>query len=286
MSALKAYFFLTYISSSSIMAPLGRARARSSRRTRGGAGAGAAASGLSRTAGARPAGARRSQLAAYLGVAADDVVYVPNPTTAINMVARSLHLRPTDEILTTDHEYGAMGAPGASSAARPARGMCGSPSRCPSRMPTLGGDLLARSHRPHAGDFSQSYYQPDGAHVASGSDLPARAAGVLSIVDGAHVPGHLRSICRRSGRISTRGPVTNGSAPPRGGVPLCPPRGPSLVGAPRGQLGLRERPAQRLAVYRLSRVAGDARPGGVPDRAHGHRVPGPARVGGGAPAVS
>jgi isopenicillin-N epimerase len=50
----------------------------------------------------------RAELAAYLGVAADDVVYVPNPTTAINMVARSLHLCPTDEILTTDHEYGAM----------------------------------------------------------------------------------------------------------------------------------------------------------------------------------
>ena len=50
----------------------------------------------------------RAELAAYLGVAADDVVYVPNPTTAINMVARSLHLRPMDEILTTDHEYGAM----------------------------------------------------------------------------------------------------------------------------------------------------------------------------------
>src|SRR5262245_23234891 len=48
------------------------------------------------------------QLAVYLGVAADDVVYVPNPTTAINMIARSLHLRPTDEILRTDHEYGAM----------------------------------------------------------------------------------------------------------------------------------------------------------------------------------
>src|SRR5262245_52387064 len=50
----------------------------------------------------------RAQLAVYLGVAADDVVYVPNPTTAINMIARSLHLRPTDEILRTDHEYGAM----------------------------------------------------------------------------------------------------------------------------------------------------------------------------------
>src|SRR5262249_50677041 len=44
----------------------------------------------------------RAGLAAYLGVAADHVGYGPNPTTAINMVARSLHLRPTDEILTTD----------------------------------------------------------------------------------------------------------------------------------------------------------------------------------------
>src|SRR5215510_2756304 len=50
----------------------------------------------------------RAQLAAYLGAAADEVVYFPNPTTAINMVARSLKLRPQDEILTTDHEYGAM----------------------------------------------------------------------------------------------------------------------------------------------------------------------------------
>src|SRR4029453_9433945 len=50
----------------------------------------------------------RAQLAAYLGVAADEVVYFPNPTTAINMVARSLPLGPMDEILTTDHEYGAM----------------------------------------------------------------------------------------------------------------------------------------------------------------------------------
>src|SRR5207247_1711153 len=68
----------------------------------------------------------RAQLAAYLGVAADDVVYVPNPTTAINMVARSLHLRPT--------------------------------------AVTLPGDALCRR---------------------------ARAAVVLCIVDGAHVPGHL-----------------------------------------------------------------------------------------------
>jgi isopenicillin-N epimerase len=50
----------------------------------------------------------RARLADYLGVHAEDVVYFPNPTTAINMVARSITLQPNDEILAPDHEYGAM----------------------------------------------------------------------------------------------------------------------------------------------------------------------------------
>ncbi len=50
----------------------------------------------------------RTKLADYVGCDADEVVYFPNPTTAMNMVAKSLALNPGDEILTTDHEYGAM----------------------------------------------------------------------------------------------------------------------------------------------------------------------------------
>jgi len=38
----------------------------------------------------------------------DDIIYFPNPTTAINMVARNLDLQEGDEILATNHEYGAM----------------------------------------------------------------------------------------------------------------------------------------------------------------------------------
>src|SRR5947209_16587345 len=45
----------------------------------------------------------RESLAAFLGTAADDVVYVTNATTGVNMVARSLTLQPGDEVLTTDH---------------------------------------------------------------------------------------------------------------------------------------------------------------------------------------
>ena len=58
---------------------------------------------LQRSADTLLAEARR-RLAAYVGCNADDLVYVPNPTTAINMVAKSLVLEPGDEILTTvDH---------------------------------------------------------------------------------------------------------------------------------------------------------------------------------------
>ena len=52
--------------------------------------------------------AARAALSGYLGCAADDLVFVPNATTGLNIVARSLDLRPGDEILTTDHEYGAL----------------------------------------------------------------------------------------------------------------------------------------------------------------------------------
>jgi isopenicillin-N epimerase len=49
----------------------------------------------------------RQALGEYLNASADDLVYVPNATHGANIVARSLHLKPEDEILTTDHEYGA-----------------------------------------------------------------------------------------------------------------------------------------------------------------------------------
>src|SRR6476660_6797218 len=44
----------------------------------------------------------RASLATYLGADADEVVYHPNVTSALNVVARSLPLGEGDEILTGD----------------------------------------------------------------------------------------------------------------------------------------------------------------------------------------
>lgn len=50
----------------------------------------------------------RGALAAYLGTNAGNVIYSQNVTIALNIVARSLELGPGDEVLSTDHEYGAL----------------------------------------------------------------------------------------------------------------------------------------------------------------------------------
>lgn len=50
----------------------------------------------------------KKALAEYIGCAAEDFFFTPNPTIAINTIMRSLDLQPGDEILATNHEYGAM----------------------------------------------------------------------------------------------------------------------------------------------------------------------------------
>ncbi|MBY0486913.1 MAG: aminotransferase class V-fold PLP-dependent enzyme [Flavobacteriaceae bacterium] len=50
----------------------------------------------------------KKPLAKFIGCNEEDFFFTPNPTVAINTIMRSLKLKSGDEILTTNHEYGAM----------------------------------------------------------------------------------------------------------------------------------------------------------------------------------
>jgi isopenicillin-N epimerase len=161
----------------------------------------------------------RAALAAYLGAAADDMIYFPNPTTAINVVARNvarlathdqnqddrkgqraplfraspLELRPGDEILTTDHEYGAMD--------RTWRYICGQIGVRYVQRPI---PLPVTTHADFVEHFWAGVTERTRiifiSHITSPTALTfpvaeicrrARAAGILTILDGAHAPGQL-----------------------------------------------------------------------------------------------
>jgi isopenicillin-N epimerase len=137
--------------------------------------------------------AARAALGAYVGAAADDLVFVPNATTGVNIVAHSLDLQPGDEVLGTDHEYGAV--------ERTWTYVC---ERQGARYRTQSIALPIRDTEEVVEQFWQGVTERTRAIVVSHITSPtalilpvaeicrrARAHGILTVVDGAHVPGHL-----------------------------------------------------------------------------------------------
>ena len=133
-------------------------------------------------------GAARERLAAYVGVSASDVILVPNATTAVNAVARSLDLQPGDEIVATTHEYGGNDLLW--------RYTC---ERRDARYvevdttPAAAVDDLLGAFTPRTRALFVSHISSPTALRFPVEELCARArdAGVLSIVDGAHAPGQI-----------------------------------------------------------------------------------------------
>ncbi len=135
----------------------------------------------------------RQPLAEYLHTAADNLVFVPNATHGVNIIARSLVLTPGDEILTSDHEYGACDYTW--------EFLCRKSGACYKHQPI---PLPAQSEAEMLEQFWQGVTDHTRviylSHITSPTALRlpveaicqrARQAGILTLVDGAHAPGQI-----------------------------------------------------------------------------------------------
>lgn len=135
----------------------------------------------------------REPLAAYLHTAPDNIVYVPNATVGLNIAARSLRLQPGDEVLSTNHEYGALD--------RTWRFLCAKTGAVYKNQPIP-------VPLPNEADFVEALWAGVTprtrviflSHITSPTALifpveavcrRARAEGILTVVDGAHAVGQV-----------------------------------------------------------------------------------------------
>jgi isopenicillin-N epimerase len=135
----------------------------------------------------------RAAVAGYLGTHADDIVFVPNATHGMNIVARSLVLQPGDEVLGTDHEYGAV--------ERTWRFMCeqrgaryrSQPIPLPIADATSLVEQLWQGVTERTRVIVVSHITSPTAIILPVAEICRRAAaqGIITVVDGAHAPGQI-----------------------------------------------------------------------------------------------
>jgi isopenicillin-N epimerase len=137
--------------------------------------------------------AAAAEVAAFVGARPDDLVFVDNTTSGVNAVLRSFPLERDDEVIVTDHAYGAI-----VNAAQYAARTAGAAVRMVEvPYPAFDADALVERLDAAITDRTRLVLID---HVAAESALVfpvrgivkrCRARGVAVLVDGAHVPGAL-----------------------------------------------------------------------------------------------
>mgnify|MGYP000869447720 FL=1 len=135
----------------------------------------------------------KEALADYVGCAPEDFFFTANPTVAINTVMRSIKLEPGDEILSTNHEYGAMD--------RTWHFYC---EKSGAKYIRQNIPLPIQSKESLLEDFWKGYTSKTKIvfinQISSATALifpvkeiiqKAKSLGLITIIDGAHVPGHI-----------------------------------------------------------------------------------------------
>lgn len=135
----------------------------------------------------------KKPLAKFIGCDIEDFFFTPNPTFAINTVMRSLSLQAGDEILTTNHEYGAMD--------RTWNFYC---KKSGAKYVRQDISLPIVSKEQIIEEFWKGYNSNTKViflnQISSSTALifpvkeicdKAQKLGLITIIDGAHVPGHI-----------------------------------------------------------------------------------------------
>lgn len=135
----------------------------------------------------------REALGAYVGANPDHLVFVSNATSGVNVVARSLQLAAGDEILATDHEYGACTFAWQYVCEKVGARYI----QHPIPLPLPSAEEIVESLWSAVTPRTKLIFI---SHITSptGLILPiepiirqARENGILTLVDGAHAPGHV-----------------------------------------------------------------------------------------------
>lgn len=135
----------------------------------------------------------RQALADFVHAGRDDLVFVPNATFGVNVVARSLPLGPGDEVLTTNHEYGACTHAWQFLSQKRGFDLVQRPLPLPLTTAEEVVEHFWQGVTPRTKVIYFSHITSPTAVTLPAAEICARArkAGILTLVDGAHAPGQI-----------------------------------------------------------------------------------------------
>jgi isopenicillin-N epimerase len=137
--------------------------------------------------------AAAAEVAPFVGARSDDFVFVENATTGVNAVLRSLELSEGDEVLVTDHVYGAVARTAAFATRRTGARVRSVELPYPVSSPDQHVAAIVAAIGPRTRILVLEHVTSESALVLPVREIAARyrSAGVPVLVDGAHAPGSL-----------------------------------------------------------------------------------------------
>jgi isopenicillin-N epimerase len=135
----------------------------------------------------------RLALGTYLHSDANNLVFITNATQGVNIVARSLNLASGDEILTTDHEYGACDYTWEFVCNKTGASYIHQPISLPAQSLEEIAEQIWQGVTPRTKVIYLSHItSPTALHLPVEIICQkARLAGIYTVVDGAHAPGQI-----------------------------------------------------------------------------------------------